>query len=119
MPWYTRYDYVKVEKYNAETGNFEFYWQDEFDSFDTDRWLKSENKGCPMATTRFFGKQVDVENGALVIKMDKPDRQYGEASESLGDCETGCTECRLSWFEDDPSNIQNTCVDFTVYKYLD
>ena len=26
MPWFTRYDYVKVETYNAETGGFDFHW---------------------------------------------------------------------------------------------
>ena len=26
MPWYTRYDYVKVETYNTETGEFELHW---------------------------------------------------------------------------------------------
>ena len=43
MPWYTRYDYVKVEKYNSSTKGFEFYWQDNFDSFDSNRWIKSDN----------------------------------------------------------------------------
>ena len=42
MPWYTRYDYVKVEKYNATTGGFDFYWQDDFNSFNSTRWFKSD-----------------------------------------------------------------------------
>ena len=28
MPWYTEYDYVKVETYNQSTGKFEEHWQD-------------------------------------------------------------------------------------------
>ena len=38
MPWYARYDYVKVEKWNEKTGQFEFHWRDDFDSFDETRW---------------------------------------------------------------------------------
>ena len=26
MPWYTRYDFVRVEKWDPELERFEFYW---------------------------------------------------------------------------------------------
>jgi len=26
MPWYAKYDYVKVEKFNPKTWGFDFYW---------------------------------------------------------------------------------------------
>ena len=26
MPWYAKYDWVRVEKYNPSTGGFDFYW---------------------------------------------------------------------------------------------
>ena len=71
MPWYTRYDYVKVEKYNTETGEFEEHWQDDFDSFDQTRWYKSEDWTFGGNSTTFWWSQVSVENGALVLKMEK------------------------------------------------
>ena len=74
MPWFTRYDYVKVEKYNVETGDFDFYWQDDFESFDSERWLKSEDRNTKGNSSTFFGNQVHTENGSLIIKMDLPGR---------------------------------------------
>ena len=76
MPFYMRYDYIKVETYNKATGGFEPAWQDDFDSFDTSRWIKSENWNFGGSSTTFFGSQVYTENGALVIKMDKPNSNY-------------------------------------------
>ena len=72
MPWYTRYDYVKVEKYNVETESFDFYWQDDFDSFDSKRWLKSELWTFGGNSSTFYVNQVYTEDGALVLKMEKP-----------------------------------------------
>ena len=72
MPWFTRYDYLKVEKYNPETLGFDFHWQDDFDSFDESKWLKSDNWNFGGSSTTFFNEQVYTENGALVLKMDYP-----------------------------------------------
>ena len=72
MPWYTKYDYVKVEKYNASTGGFDFYWQDDFDSFDYSRWQKSNGWSFESNSSTFYESQVYTENGALVLKMEKP-----------------------------------------------
>ena len=72
MPWYTRYDYVKVEKYNAETGGFDFYWQDDFNSFDESRWLKSDGWSFENNSSTFYASQVYTEDGHLVLKMDYP-----------------------------------------------
>ena len=54
MPWYTRYDYVKVETYNSSTGGFDFHWQDNFDSFDSSRWLKSDGWGFGSNSSTFY-----------------------------------------------------------------
>lgn len=43
MPWYTRYDYVKIEKYNPKTGQFVPYIEDNFDTFDSSRWMVSDD----------------------------------------------------------------------------
>eukprot|EP00354_Favella_ehrenbergii_P010179 CAMPEP_0170474486 /NCGR_PEP_ID=MMETSP0123-20130129/16270_1 /TAXON_ID=182087 /ORGANISM="Favella ehrenbergii, Strain Fehren 1" /LENGTH=56 /DNA_ID=CAMNT_0010744311 /DNA_START=523 /DNA_END=693 /DNA_ORIENTATION=+ len=56
MPWYTYYDYVKVETYNAETDDFDLHWQDDFDSFDTSHWYKSEMWTFDGSSTTFYGK---------------------------------------------------------------
>ena len=74
MPWFTIYDYVKVEKYNMKTGDFDFYWQDDFESFDSERWLKSEDKTTEGNSSTFYGNQVHSQKGSLVIKMDLPGR---------------------------------------------
>ena len=42
MPWYSKFDYVKVETYNYTTGGFDFHWEDKFDSFDYSRWNVSD-----------------------------------------------------------------------------
>ena len=72
MPWYTRYDWVKVETYNAETGDFEFYWQDDFDSFDNSKWRKSELWTFGGNSSTFYTNQVYTEDGHLVLKMEQP-----------------------------------------------
>ena len=80
MPWYTRYDYVKVETYNRVTREFELHWEDDFDSFDESRWLKSDDKSFDDNSSTFYASQVYVENGALVLKMDKASESTNDAS---------------------------------------
>jgi len=42
----------------------------------------------------------------------------GDAAPSLTDCsEPDCTECRNSYWSDEPDILYPTCVDTTVYKY--
>ena len=76
LPSYTRYDYIKVETYNAATGEFEPYWQDDFDSFDASRWTKSDNWNFGGSSTTFYSSQVYAENGALVLKMDMNEESF-------------------------------------------
>ena len=47
------------------------HWQDNFDSFDYSRWLKSDGWGFGGNSSTFYSSQVYTENGALVLKMDK------------------------------------------------
>lgn len=54
MPWYTRYDEVKVEKYNAVKRNFDFYWRDDFSSFNSARWFKSDGWTFPDNSSTFY-----------------------------------------------------------------
>jgi len=72
MPWYTKYDYVKVEKYNEKTGGFDFHWRDDFDSFDEDRWFKSNGWGSgDGCSTIYYNDQVYTEDGHLILKMER------------------------------------------------
>ena len=74
MPFYAQYDYVKVEKYNEDTGNFVFHWQDDFDFFDESKWRKSNGWGSGTHTSSiYYPSQVYIENGRLVFKME-PDK---------------------------------------------
>ena len=72
MPWYARYDYVKVETYNAETEGFDFLWQDDFDSFDETRWKKSDNTTFEQNSCTWAADSAYTEDGYLVLKMDYP-----------------------------------------------
>ena len=83
MPWYTRYDFVKVETYNEATGGFDFHWQDNFDSFDFNRWVKSEGWGFQDNSSTFYGSQVYTENGALVLKMEHPWNSAEDTPEAI------------------------------------
>jgi len=71
MPWYIKYDSVKVETYNEKKDSFEFLFEDNFDTFDESRWRKA--RGYGYATTNFHESQVyvDEKNGHLVIKLEK------------------------------------------------
>ena len=72
MPYYTKYDYVQVETYNETTGGFDLLWKDEFKSFDSDRWLKSDGWGSgDNCSTVYYPSQVYTEHSMLVFKMEK------------------------------------------------
>ena len=82
MPFYAQYDYVKVEKYNEDTGNFVFHWQDDFDSFDETKWRKSNGWGSGTHTSSIYYKsQVYIEKGNLVFKMEKDPRHVDAVEE--------------------------------------
>jgi len=84
MPWYARYDYVEVwdyvypEDWDSTQGAdqyhpFEFRWKDDFDTFDDTRWVKSDDWSFWENRVTFWASQVDVVDGALVLKMEPRD----------------------------------------------
>ena len=77
MPWYCIYDYVETYTYNHGTNGFDFHWKDNFDSFDTARWHKSDNTTFDHNSTTFRASQAFVHSGNLVLKME-PDDQHHE-----------------------------------------
>lgn len=73
MPWYVLYDYVETYTYNNKTKGFDFHWKDDFNTFDSNRWHKSDNTTFDANSTTFRASQSYVLNGNLVLKME-PDR---------------------------------------------
>ena len=70
MPWYVYYDYVETYTYNAKTKGFDFHWKDDFNTFDSNRWHKSDNTTFDANSTTFRASQSYVLNGNLVLKME-------------------------------------------------
>ena len=79
MPWTVEYDYVETYIYNQKTDSFEFQWRDEFDTFDTGRWHKTDNTTFDANSTTFRASQAYINEGNLVLKMevDKPEDIHG------------------------------------------
>jgi hypothetical protein len=70
MPWFVHYDYVEAYTYNWNTHGFDFAWRDNFDYFDTGRWVISDWWNFGGSDTMFMHNNVYVENGNLVLRMD-------------------------------------------------
>ena len=70
MPWYVLYDYVETFTWNSETKGFDFHWRDDFNTFDANRWHKSDNTTFDANSTTFRASQSYVEKGNLVLKME-------------------------------------------------
>ena len=79
MPWYVEYDYVETFTYNVETKTFDFNWRDDFNTFDTNRWHKSDNTTFDANSSTFRASQSYIKNGKLVLKMepDHPEDVHG------------------------------------------
>ena len=77
MPWWIKYDSVKVESWDERTDSFALVFEDNFDTFDETRWTKI--KGYGYDTTNFYESQthVDKNEGTLVIRMER-DYSNGE-----------------------------------------
>lgn len=76
MPFYCKYNYVQIEKYNEKTGQFELYHRDDFNSLDENFWIVSDGWGSGTQTSSIYHKsQVYIEKGNLVFKME-PDPKY-------------------------------------------
>lgn len=70
MPWYVKYDYIETYTYNSETKGFDFNWRDNFNTFDSNRWHKSDNTTFDANSTTFRASQSYIEDGNLVLKME-------------------------------------------------
>ena len=70
MPWTVEYDYVETYTYNSHTKGFDFHWRDSFNTFDTNRWHKSDNTTFDANSTTFRASQAFIKDGSLVLKME-------------------------------------------------
>ena len=71
MPWYARYDFVRVESYDPVTGSFDQVWHDDFDKLDVERWEKCHRKSYPGNSSVFMEDQIFItEHGHLIIKLE-------------------------------------------------
>ena len=70
MPWYCIYDYVETYTYNFKTNGYDFHWKDDFNTFDTNRWHKSDNTTFDHNSTTFRAEQTFTHGGNLVLKME-------------------------------------------------
>lgn len=77
MPSSSRYDWVKVYEYTPGTGdygnnnNFTFLWEDNFDSFDEDRWEITDFGGFDGNLSGFYATntQFNTEEGEVVLTV--------------------------------------------------
>ena len=94
MPWYVLYDYVETFTYNNETKGFDFHWRDNFDTFDSNRWHKSDNTTFDANSTTFRATQAYIEKGNLVLKMepDHPEQLHDVHSHQPAEFEPVRTE---------------------------
>ena len=70
MPWEVLYDYVETYTYNSHTKGFDFHWKDDFNTFDSNKWHKSDNTTFDANSTTFRASQAFVRDGTLVLKME-------------------------------------------------
>ena len=71
MPWYAKYDYIEAYDYDAGSDSFNLRFRDDFDTLDRNIWRVSDNCGFPDNSSKFMENHTYVEDGKLVLKMDK------------------------------------------------
>ena len=71
LPAYTKHDYVKAWDYDEATGDFTLRFMDDFKTFDENRWIARNDITFEGNSSKFMKTHAYVENGNLVLKMDK------------------------------------------------
>ena len=70
FPHIVQYDYVKIWTYNSSTGGFDFHWEDNFDSFDYNKWIKSNNWSFGGNKCTFSWDNVYTTDSVLNLRLD-------------------------------------------------
>lgn len=73
MPWFARYDWVEVFDYDAANDKFVWRWRDDFNTLNLDRWRVSNGWSFNQNSSLFLKPNTYVDNGKLVLKMEKND----------------------------------------------
>lgn len=79
IPRFSYYDYVSYSEYTPGEGdsgtdtNFTFSWKDDFDSFDNDRWEKSDDHTWGGNQSLFIDDNIFFENGNLILCLTNED----------------------------------------------
>ncbi len=73
LPRFSYYDYVSYSSYTpgeGDTGsdsNFTFLWKDDFETFDYNRWEKSDNHTWGGNQSLFIDDNIHYENGNMIL----------------------------------------------------
>ena len=73
LPRFSYYDYVSYSAYTPGAGdsgtesNFTFSWKDDFDTFDYNRWEKSDDHTWGGNQSLFIDENIHFENGNLIL----------------------------------------------------
>ena len=79
LPRFSYYDYVSYSAYTPGTGdngtesNFTFSWKDDFDTFDDNRWEKSDDHTWGGNQSLFIDENIYFENGNLILCLTDED----------------------------------------------
>ena len=79
IPRFSYYDYVSYSGYtpgegdNGTDSNFTFFWKDDFDSFDNNRWEKSNDHTWGGNQSLFIDDNIFFENGNLILCLTNED----------------------------------------------
>ena len=79
IPRFSYYDYVSYSGYtpgegdNGTDSNFTFFWKDDFDSFDNNRWEKSDDHTWGGNQSLFIDDNIFFENGNLILCLTNED----------------------------------------------
>ena len=79
IPRFSYYDYVSYSEYTPGEGdsgtdsNFTFSWKDDFDSFDNNRWEKSDDHTWGGNQSLFIDDNIFFENGNLILCLTNED----------------------------------------------
>merc|ERR1712156_950868 len=77
MPFYTEVEHVKV--YSYDEGEFNLLFHDKFTSLDeVSRWGKGNNKNGQGTGSTIMANNTYVEDGRLMLKVDKADSGSNE-----------------------------------------
>jgi len=79
IPRFSYYDYVSYSEYTPGEGDsgtdssFTFSWKDDFDSFDNNRWEKSDDHTWGGNQSLFIDDNIFFENGNLILCLTNED----------------------------------------------